>query len=266
MNAAARILLSLDAHECWEGSLAPSAAESSVPGLGIEPLVIEHEVADAFGASAMGLYVSDDDLATAKAQWAARMQQLSAAYATFSPTWVARDPKAFADWTNDWTGLQARYKAALDNQGFFTLNSTSYESLLKAMRQCYPPDGCPVTKGDWMDLFNRLTAATKVAGAAPPVDVAAHLVPQTTGERLFADTAKLDVIASMTGAQAPGTALPSSLLDFLAWIKAHKTVLIVGGVVVVSGIALTALSPYIQLLMAPVKALKAVKGVAALAA
>jgi len=230
----------------------------------VEAPVIDHGgMADDFGSAATGLYVSDDDYATAKAQWVARMKQLGDAYAAFSPTWAARDAKAFTDWTNDWTALQARYSAALANVGAFTMNSTSYDSLQKAMRQCYPPSSCPTAKGDWEDLFNRLTAATKAVGAAPPKDVASHLVAQTTGEKLFADTAKLDVVASLTGAQAPGTALPSSLLAFFAWFKAHKTALIVGGVVIVGGVALGALAPYLKLITAPVRAMK---GVAALAA
>jgi hypothetical protein len=180
------------------------------------------------GSAATGLYVSDEDYATAKAQWAARMQRLGAAYDAFAQKWAASDPAKFADWTSDWKALQARYAAALANAGPFTLNSTSYDSLMKAMRQCYPPGSCPVGKGDWDDLFNRLTVATKAAGAAPPQDVPAHLVPQTFGEAAYAKTAPLDVVASATGEQARKTAL--SWFDELT--GELKTALIVGGVVV----------------------------------
>lgn len=200
------------------------------------------------GYSETGLYVSDDDLNTSRAQWAARMKQLGDAYNTFAPVWKASDPAAFTDWTNDWNALQARYKAALANTGFFTLNSTSWESLQKAMRQGYPPSSAPTVKGDWHDLFDRLTVATKSAGATPPKDVPAHLIPQTSGERAYADTAKYDVIASATGAQAPSTAAGG----FLKWLDDHKTAIIVGVTVVGGVVVLGVLSPYARLLSAAV--------------
>ncbi len=192
------------------------------------------------GAPATGAYVSDDDYATLKAQWAARMQALGSAFDAFSATWSARDPAAFTDWNRDWAALRARYASALANAGTFTLNSTSYESLAKAMRQCYPPDGCPVGKGDWSDLFDRLTAATKAAGAPPPQDVPAHLVPQTEGEALFAETAPLDVVASLTGGQAAQS----------SWFVAHKTAILVGVSVVGGVVVLAVLSPYAKMLTA----------------
>ena len=180
------------------------------------------------GSPATGLYVSDEDYATLKTQSAERMRRLGEAYDAFAQKWAASDPAKFADWTSDWKALQARYAAALANAGTFTWNSTSYESLAKAMRQCYPPDGCPVRKGDWNDLFDRLTTATRAAGAAPPTEVPAHLVGQTFGERLFAGSAPLDVLASATGEQARSTAL--SWFDKLT--GEIKTALIIGGVVV----------------------------------
>ena len=188
-------------------------------------------------SAATGLYVSDEDYETAKTQWAERMRRLGAAYDAFASTWSTRDPQAFADWTHDWAALQARYAAALANAGMFTLNSTSYNALMKAMRACFPPSSCSTTKGDWEDLFNRLTAA-----GGHPQDVAGHLVAQTGGEKLFADTAKFDVIASATGEQARRTALPE-----LDWLAAHKTALIVGGVVVGGVVVLAVLSPYAKM-------------------
>ena len=182
----------------------------------------------ALGTAATGLYVSDEDYATAKAHWATNMQRLGERYNTFSTKWAARDPAAFADWTNDWKSLQARYAAALANAGALTRNSTSYSALMKAMRACFPPSSCPTSKGDWEDLFLRLTTATKAAGEAPPTEDPAHLVAQTFGERLFADTAPLDVIASAKGDQARQTAL--SWFDKLE--SEAKTALIIGGVVV----------------------------------
>jgi hypothetical protein len=188
-------------------------------------------------SAATGLYVSDEDYETAKKQWAARMLLLGQGFDAFGAAWAAKDPAAFTDWKNDWVALQARYAAALANAGAFTLNSTSYNALMKAMRACFPPSSCPTTKGDWEDLFNRLTTA-----GGHPQDVAGHLVAQTGGEKLFADTAKFDVVASATGEQARKTALPE-----LDWLAAHKTALIVGGVVVGGVVVLAVLSPYAKM-------------------
>lgn len=193
-------------------------------------------------SAATGLYVSDEDYETAKTQWAERMRRLGERYNAFALTWAARDPQAFADWTRDWTVLQARYAAALANAGSFTLNSTSYNALMKAMRVCFPPSSCPAAKGDWEDLFNRLSVATKIAGEVPPQDVPGHVVAQTAGEKFFAETAPLDAIASLTGEQAKNT----------SWLVKYKTEIIVG-VAVVGGVAvLGVLSPYAKLLASAV--------------
>ena len=190
------------------------------------------------GFSETGLYVSDDDLATSKVQWAARMQKLGAAYNAFASKWSSLDPKAFADWTSDWKALQARYQAALADVGTFTLNSTSWESLQKAVQQGYPPSSAPTVKGDWKNLFDRLETATRAAGAKPPEDVPSHLVPQTFGEKAYADTDPSNI--------------HNSFDDFIKWFKDHKTALIVGGSVVGGVIVLGVLSPYARLLSAAV--------------
>jgi hypothetical protein len=190
------------------------------------------------GFSETGLYVSDDDLATSKVQWAARMKKLSDAYTAFTPTWTALDPKAFADWTSDWKALQQRYQAALQNEGMFTLNSTTWLAMQRAMQQCYPPSSCPTSKGDWADLFDRLTTATKAVGAPPPQDVPAHLIPQTFGEKAYAATDPSNIHDPFEG--------------LLKWFKDHKTALIVGGSVVGGVVVLWVLSPYARLLSAAV--------------
>lgn len=270
MNAAEQILLSLDAYEC----LSPRVRRMQMD---LEPVVVNHGEADDFGTTINGLYTIAE-LQDIMASWAYRMQQLGQAYANISPAWVARDNASFIAWTNDWNALQARYNAALKQAqtavtlatvNVFTPNSLipaqlEYTGLMKAMRQSYPPDGGPQTKGDFDDLNLRLSAASTLLGtpAAAPT-YPAMPQPQATdvAQQVFAASAPADPVAQFVGAQKAGP-LPNAPggLSWLAWIEKHKTAIVVGGVVVVGGILLLEIIPVIAI------PLKAVKGFAALAA
>ena len=131
-----------------------------------------------------------------------------------------------------------------------------FDALSKAMRQCYPPDGCPVAKGDWDDLYNRAAAVSASLGIAPPPDSPPQPVATDVDQSAFAATAPLDVVAQVTGAQKAGPLNISAL----QWVLAHKTLLIVGGAVLAGGIVLSYVAPMLGL------AAKGFKGVAALAA
>ena len=140
-----------------------------------------------------------------------------------------------------------------------------YTGLAKAMRQCYPPDGCPAVKGDFDDLTTRLAAAASSLGAPPP-DYSKMPQPKSVdaGQSFFVATAPLDAVAQATGAQKGGPLPPApGGLSWLAWIQAHKTALIVGGVAIVGVPLLLYGSTLLSGLMMP---FKAVKGIAALAA
>jgi hypothetical protein len=103
-----------------------------------------------------------------------RIDQIGKAYVAITPTWLAKDPKGYGDFTADWTALQARWVAAKTKA--LTATSTSsmvaggmtyglvgtsvddaWTALLKAMKQ--GGDGAQVQKGDLDDLDRRLTAA-----------------------------------------------------------------------------------------------------------
>jgi hypothetical protein len=270
MDAAERILLSLDAYEC----LPPRVRQVRAS---VEPVVVRHSATADFGTTINGLYTVAE-LQDIMASWAYRMQQLGQAYANISPAWVARDSASYVAWTNDWNALQARYTAALKQAqsavttatiNVFTPNSlipaqTEYTGLMKAMRQSYPPDGGPQTKGDFDDLNLRLNAAATLLGtpAAAPVYPA---MPQPTAtdvaQQVFAAGAPADPVAQFVGAQKTGP-LPNAPggLSWLAWIEKHKVAIVVGGVVIVGGIFALEIIPLIAI------PLKAVKGFAALAA
>lgn len=284
MNVADRILLSLDAYECWAVSEEVRAAMARAEG-DVEPVLTGR------GAASFGTVAGQQSIAELLDLmniWAAKMSQLGQSYGSLSPAWVAKDPAAFTDWTNDWNTLQSRYASALSSANsavtlsklnVFTPNSLipaqpQYDALLKALLACAPPDGCPYVKGDFDDLFKRLSAVAITLGA-PAVT---QNLPQPTATdvdgNLFAATAPVDVVAQVTGAQAATTGpLPVGLvkalqgapnlggpLGALSWLVNHKTAVLVGVVAVGGGIVLLELLP---VLMIPAKA---AKGIAALAA
>lgn len=179
---AEKVLAALAAHDAaYANARTVRSARAMLARAGIEPLAIDNGISDDFGTILGQQSVAElQDLVNL---WAYRMAQLTQTYANFAPSWVAQDPTAFIAWTNDWNGLQQRYAAANGAAKDFIAASklspvpasmiaaqTQYDMLSKAMRQCYPPDGCPTQQGDWADLFARITAAANALGGTPPVD------------------------------------------------------------------------------------------------
>ena len=266
MDTADRILLAIEAREVWDGFRALSAHEEP---FGLEPVVCS-DGGDDFGTIAGSYSVAE--LQDLIALWQYRMAQLAQSYADASPSWVQKDSKAFIEFTNDWNVLQNRYAAALKDAqakvgiAAYTLpyvgmpNSVipaqdEYVGLMKAMRQCAPPDGCPVQKGDWADLWQRLSAITSVPDHPPQ--------PTATDADLEAFKAgtQADIVAQVTGAQAPTAGpLPASWVTGtggpLGFLSNHKTAIVLGLVLVAAAVT-------IPILAGPLKMLK---GAAALAA
>ena len=160
------------------------------------------------------------------ANWDPRMADLGNAFAQFSPQWVNSDPGTFEDWSNDWAALGDRWTAARSAAQTF-LNETSilpasttsaqgaYDSIMKAIRQNYPPDGAAIKKGDWDDLYQRLTAAM---GHAPPITT---VQPTATDfdQQVLAATQPLDVLGMITGQIAPPkpSTAPSTPTSGIGW-------------------------------------------------
>lgn len=297
MNAAERILLSLDAHECWAGgSRAPAAPPGvlAAGALAAEALAIAHPVTDDFG----GLldYKSAGDLRDLVTQAGARRAELDRWYGQASPIWVKTNSKAFVDFTNDRAAFNTRFDAAMQKAqsaltsakfSVFTPDAMipmtdQYTALAKAMRQCYPPDGCQVVKGDWQDLFARATAVSPSLKIPPPADKTYQPTAADMGGAVLAYTAPIDVVAQVTGAQSTATgplpqdaaeavkkALPeiaSSTGDvgnMLLWLATHQRAIVIGAVVVVAGIGLVSILP---MLMLPAKAAKGIAAAAKVAA
>lgn len=260
MTPAQKVLLALDANDCW-----PSARAR------VEDVVFAQKGGATFGT--VGGQQSVAELQDLLTLWAGRMQNLDTWYGQASPIWVGKDSTAFISFTNDWNALHARYDAALKGANaavtaarlsFATPNAMipaqqQYNGLMKAMRQCAPPDGCPVVKGDWADLYSRAAAVSSFLGIAPPPDAPTQPVAVDLDQSLFAATAPIDIVAQATGAQKAGPLGPSAL-SWLAWVGKHKKLLLVGGVVLAGGVVLTYVAPALGL------AAKGVKGIAALAA
>ena len=173
-----------------------------------------------------------------------RMKEMGDSLNAFGPTWVSIDPNAYGDFFNDYLALQARYVAAKNaakpEVSFWgSLPDAAYESISKSVRQSYPPDGAPVQKGDWVDLFNCLSAAQKAANAAQISDhlpTSSALVDVEKNDpvmKLYRATAPYDVIAKLSGDEKSD--LPD-LHDPFKWFREHRTGLTIGATVVVGRI------------------------------
>jgi hypothetical protein len=104
-----------------------------------------------------------------------RMGQIADAYAKVVPSWVAKDPNAFIDWSTDWSTLQDRYREAAAKAKvaieaaelpFLVTATELYTAVARSMKQAYP-DG-PVRKGDWAELRTRLAQVTPIPDGEPP--------------------------------------------------------------------------------------------------
>ena len=105
-----------------------------------------------------------------------RMAQLGQAISDNGHIYAQNDAAGWADFMNDWNNLQNRVNAALSSAN--TIIDTSaldiltpdsllpaqpqYDALLKSLKASAPPDGGPITKGDFDDLNDRFTAATSI--------------------------------------------------------------------------------------------------------
>jgi hypothetical protein len=252
----------------------------------VEPLVIAHDVADAFG----GLldYKSAGDLKDLVAQAALRVAALDRWYAQASPIWVNKNSAAFVAFTNDRVALHSRFDPALAKaQSLLTVAKYSvmtpdvvipatdeYTALAKAMRQSYPPDGGPTTKGDWQDLFTRAVQVSPSLGIPAPTDKTIQPTAADLSGAAFAQTAGVDVVAQTTGGQATSTGPLSTgaaekakqlggalaegggdTFNLLVWLAKHQRAVIITAAVVAGGIGLLSIMP---VLLLPAKAAKGI--------
>ncbi len=237
-------------------------------GEGMEPVVVRHGPDDDFGTVNGAQTIAEvQDLLK---NWDARMADLGREVNAFSGQWRAADPTAFDDFDRDQAALSIRYnKASSDAKAVISDSSWNpmpasmipaqgaFDNIMKAIRQCYPPDGCPTSKGDFDDLYNRLSAAKAAASLPPPVMTTIQPTAQDTDLKVFNATAPLDVIAPIVGDTAPK---PGSPLAVFAWMYKHRVALTAGAVVVVGGVVVL---QFLPLLMLPAKAGKLIAAVSA---
>jgi hypothetical protein len=145
--------------------------------------------------------------------WDYRIQQLGNSFAEFGPTWVSKDPTTFADWSNDWANLQARYGAAKSSaQTSITLaklnplsndeiaDQSDYDAIMKAVEQNYAgPGGWPDAKGDWHDLYTRLNAARASSGLTATPDAPPQPRSADPSLAVLGDTSGVSVLDKLGG-------------------------------------------------------------------
>jgi hypothetical protein len=109
--------------------------------------------------------------------------QIAVAYTSFASAWQAQDAATHKDWATDWKSFQARYGAARAKARSVIARSRLEvgipESLLpvedewQGVLHALAANPGTVAKGDFQDLYNRLTAAQ-----GKPVDMSK--MPQPT--------------------------------------------------------------------------------------
>ena len=164
------------------------------------------------------------DLKDLVATWDASMASLGQSAGAFLSTWAQNDPSAAADWSNDWAALQQRYAAArADAQSAINSSSSTltsilsfgvssvvgdqaganpqYLEVLKAVKQATTDvnGGATVTKGDYDDLAQRLTAAQQSVGASVFVQQVVQPTATDTGLSVLQSTQNLDVVGALSG-------------------------------------------------------------------
>jgi hypothetical protein len=230
-----------------------------------EPIVVRHDVEDDFGTvNGQQTIAEVKDLL---ANWDARMAALNASVNAFSGQWQASDPNAWADFDRDMGALTARYgkassdaKAAISDSSWNPLPASmipaqnAFDNIMKAIRQCYPPDGCPTSKGDYDELLQRVSAAQSSAGQSTAMQSAPTIQPvaQDVDLQVLQTTQPLDVVAKITGQLAPPP--PGSMLSALKWFYDHRKALIITGGLAVGGMVLWQVWSIISLPTAAAKA------------
>lgn len=258
--------------------MASMESERILAGLGVDPIVVPGGAAN-FGAT-LGGSPSVADLKDLIASGTYRVKQLGQKYADFAPTWVQKDSAAFVDWTNDWTKFQNRWNPALktaQDKASGMLSSLTpdtympaadeYTGMMKALKQGYPPDGAQIQKGDFDDLSNRLEAA---AGSKINYSAMPQPVGEDAGMGFYKSTANVDVVSMALGDQKPKGLAGAiadgpfgALIRAFRWFGQHPTATQWIIVVVVGGVAIAYVIPFV---MAPIKAIKSVTAVAGAAA
>lgn len=173
----------------------------------------------------IGGKMSVADVQDLLANWDPRIAALASQYAAAAPAWAARDPVGAGNFGTALSALQDRYAAARSSaESTISLASdtsfivplsyspaqSTYDAILKAVRQNYPPDGATIVPGDYDELLQRLQAAV---GATLPQPTVQPVAEDPDLEALKA-TQPLDVIGKLTGQIAPNPATPTTKLGW----------------------------------------------------
>ena len=234
MNAAERILLSLDAHECWAvRPRAPSWAKGvGPPGVYAAP-PLEAIVIGGDGPQDSFAGLSAADLKALIANKDVEMNAMALQVVSASP-----------DIKTDFAALQKKYQAARDGAQSATgvigsllpdfMNSgidVAYNNIITALQ----PVPNTVTKGDKQDIANRLIAA----GWKPAYKLPQPL-QQDAGSAFLQKTDPKNIGDELKK-------IPDVLPQPWKWIVEHPNEIIIGAVAVVGGVLLISILPALTL-------------------
>jgi len=179
-----------------------------------------------------------------------RMQQMAAALGQVDPSKV-KDHSAFASLMVDAGNLKTRVSradaaatAAISSAVTplaYTPAQAVYDGLVKAMRQNAPPDGAPLSRGDYVDVVNRIKQVGGVAVDLSQVPQPRAADPDRTFLNQSAPLA-YGVDAALAAARAAEEAArrmaedaakkPREAFDFFHWLREHETEILVAGAIV----------------------------------
>ena len=161
--------------------------------------------------------------------------QLGKAYGDFTGAWLAKDPAGYADFTNDWMSLQARWaRARVAAKSTGSVLSTglvsgltgglaggglAYDGLFKALHQ--GGEGSAVQRGDFNDLVQRLT---KAGGHVDLADMPHGVITPAS-----VANAAVGMVPKMP--DLPDNPF-KSLEDVFKWLKDHQHELMLAGLAV----------------------------------
>lgn len=255
MTPGQRVLLRLEANACWPGARVSRARGIST--LGVEPLVIGGGASD-FGAVAPAQSPEAAAAIAFRTLWntyvMASLKAMDLAYQSLQN--VSQNPPAgftaqeLQNLANTYAGERDAGLTAWNQFSGLTPGDITAQSgvMIRAFQAVI----------DRITSFwaNEMSNALHPAGSEPAKPSAAAQAAVKAQIDASGALTKTQMQLSMEGVGQNPLPIPNPFGPLIDWITAHKTLLMVGGVVLAGGIVLAYVAPMLKLAAMPLKALK----------